>query len=333
MRFFYVPKLKLYIFIPALLVFTASLLLRVLFRDLFFTELHFLEIVRNKLGYTTEITSYRDLIVLRLLLSMFYGFIAGVIGLLYFRVKYKNEGYTLLVTNNLKIISGLSYLLLIYCLLHTGLFNINTQVNINRPDFNLLSPQLSEQIRSFFIPKTFFNLPSYPAFTGNNNLPVSNTQNTYATQHQTPPVTNTNQTHVQPTAMRMPSAQELFSQLNLYRQQNGRSPLSWDTKLADYAQTRANVFAGMQNTDNHSGFDNYLRSGGHNALCFFGLGENSSYGMVNDAKSIIDWFGSQNQLNYSWSHVGIGLNGTAIDFVYGGGKMDQTNNEHLPPGC
>ncbi|HZE86766.1 MAG TPA: CAP domain-containing protein [Methylomirabilota bacterium] len=124
------------------------------------------------------------------------------------------------------------------------------------------------------------------------------------------------------------TAQEILSALNSYRQKNGKGTLSWDQKLSDFASTRATYFTSIAKLDGHSGFSDFLNNqDGFHKLGFVNLGENSSYGYTLEAVHLIEWVyagdkpHNDNQLSSHWSYVGIGVNNTATDLVFGGGKL------------
>lgn len=126
---------------------------------------------------------------------------------------------------------------------------------------------------------------------------------------------------------KMANKYEVFNALNAYRTEHGLSFLSWDTKLADFAQGRADTFAKNGSLDAHAGFTNYMNNGGFDASGFNGLGENSAFiaGPMNGDKIIRSIFGADpshdgNQLNPSWTHAGIGVNGNAINVNFGKNK-------------
>lgn len=126
---------------------------------------------------------------------------------------------------------------------------------------------------------------------------------------------------------KMANPSEVFNALNSYRQQHGASVLSWDTKLADFAQGRADTFAKNGSLDSHSGFTSYMNNGGFDASGFNGLGENSAYiaGPMSGDKIIRSIFGADpshdgNQLDPSWTHAGVGVNGNAINVNFGKNK-------------
>jgi uncharacterized protein YkwD len=126
--------------------------------------------------------------------------------------------------------------------------------------------------------------------------------------------------------IRMATAEEILAALNTYRQGKGRGSLSWDDKLASYAQERAAFFVSNGKLDGHAGFQDYMNNDGFGKLGFSSLGENSSYGYLLEGVHLIEWVYAgdaphdNNQLNSEWSHVGIGVNGTATDLIFGGRK-------------
>lgn len=129
-------------------------------------------------------------------------------------------------------------------------------------------------------------------------------------------------------ATKMGTAQEVLAALNAYRQKHGKGTVSWDQKLAEYAQSRAAYFTSKGDLDNHAGFSDYINNqDGFKKLGFMSLGENSSYGYKLNAVHLIEqiYAGDKphddNQLNSEWTHVGIGIDGTATDLVFGGRKF------------
>lgn len=123
---------------------------------------------------------------------------------------------------------------------------------------------------------------------------------------------------------RMATPSEIYEALNSYRQKFNRRALAWDTKLAEFAQTRANTFASLGRTDTHAGFKDYIdNQDGFTKLGMHGLGENSSFGYQLYGVHLIEWVYAgdkphyDNQLNNNWTHVGVGVNGSATDLVFG----------------
>jgi uncharacterized protein YkwD len=127
---------------------------------------------------------------------------------------------------------------------------------------------------------------------------------------------------------KMASPQDIFAALNNYRSQKGSGTFSWDNKLADFAVKRANTYASLGKLDEHAGFESYVKDVENmKALGFWGVGENSSFGYKMLGVHLIEWVfagdapHNNNQLDPSWTHVGIGVNGTAVDIVFGKNKI------------
>ena len=127
-------------------------------------------------------------------------------------------------------------------------------------------------------------------------------------------------------AMATPS--EVVAALNVYRSVNGRGSLTWDDKLGNYAQTRANTFQSLGNTDKHAGFNDYLENGnGFQDLGFYRVGENSYWGGKLTGTHLIEWVFSQspghneNQLSDQWSHVGVGVTDSSVNLIFAGDRM------------
>jgi uncharacterized protein YkwD len=123
----------------------------------------------------------------------------------------------------------------------------------------------------------------------------------------------------------MTTPQELFEALNNYRKTKGVNPLTWNEKLAAYAQLRADYFASISKIDEHAGFKEYLKNDDNFVKLGFGsLGENSSWGYRLTGVHLIEWVYAadsahdNNQLDSEWTHVGIGINGTGTDLIFAG---------------
>ena len=126
----------------------------------------------------------------------------------------------------------------------------------------------------------------------------------------------------------MATTLEIFEVLNNYRKQHSREALTWDDRLASFAQSRANNFTNLGKTDEHAGFVSYTDNIDNvKALGFWSLGENSSFGYRLTGVHLIEWVyagdegHNSNQLNSQWSHVGIGVDGNQTDLIFGGNKM------------
>lgn len=126
----------------------------------------------------------------------------------------------------------------------------------------------------------------------------------------------------------MATVVDIFDALNNYRVNHGSQKLSFDQKLVDYAQSRADFFVKNENLDSHKGFNNFLENeDGFNKLGFTSLGENASFGYRLNGVHTIEWIfagdeaHNQNQLNNQWNYVGIGVRNTAVCIIFGTGKM------------
>lgn len=123
------------------------------------------------------------------------------------------------------------------------------------------------------------------------------------------------------------TAGEIHQALNAYRQKNGRSGLQNDDRLSSFAQSRAEYFTKEGRLDSHKGFQDFITNDGFNKVGFFALGENSSYGYVLEGTHLIEWVYAgdkphdDNQLSNDWTHVGIGVSGTATNLIFGGKKQ------------
>jgi uncharacterized protein YkwD len=120
----------------------------------------------------------------------------------------------------------------------------------------------------------------------------------------------------------------LLQALNNYRQKNGKSPLRWDSKLGAFAQQRADHFHQINDLDGHAGFTDMVNNhDGFHTMGFLQLGENSAIGQTVGPQEIIEnVYGKSpahnaNELSAEFTHVGIGVNGTATNFVFGGRRL------------
>lgn len=121
---------------------------------------------------------------------------------------------------------------------------------------------------------------------------------------------------------------EILTALNRYRQRHGKGTLSWDDKLAGFANTRAEYFLEKGKLDSHAGFLDYLNNqDGFKKLGFARVGENSSIGFTLEGVHIIEWVyagdagHNDNQLNSDWQYVGIGVSSNATDLIFAGDKL------------
>lgn len=332
MRFFYVKILKKYILIPACITLLITLIIQFI-PSFFMQQISILSLVKTKFGYPVTFFPSNTLFIFRLLMPIFYAYIGGLLGLLFFRLKHRNSGHTLLVSNSFKLISGISFLILSYTLLNSEKLVLNP---INIPKIEIpktvinsdFSRFLSINLNPYFIPQIKINPKTvYQPPPANSNSSPSKPNYIYSPSANSQ-VNKPQQSEKSPTP-RQATPQELFLQLNLHRTRNGKQVLIWDSRLGDYAQSRADLYAMLKSTDSHAGFRADNASGNLNyKFQFFGLGENASYGTVGDARYIIEeWFGkspahNNAQLDSKWTHVGIGVNNEGININFGGGKTD-----------
>jgi len=120
---------------------------------------------------------------------------------------------------------------------------------------------------------------------------------------------------------------EIFQALNTYRNKREVESLLWDETLASFAQNRSDLFNSQGKLDNHAGFRDYMNNRGFEISGFNGLGENSAYmaGPMTGTTIIESLFSADaphdnNQLDSSWTHVGIGLTGNAVNVNFGKNK-------------
>lgn len=120
------------------------------------------------------------------------------------------------------------------------------------------------------------------------------------------------------------SAKEIFDALNNYRKTHGSGTLSWDDKLADYAKKRVDTYIAKGGLDQHAGFKEFVSNPDNfKQIGFMGLGENASWGYTLSGVHLIEWVyagdapHNNNQLNPSWTHVGIGAEGSTTDIIFG----------------
>jgi len=127
---------------------------------------------------------------------------------------------------------------------------------------------------------------------------------------------------------KMATPREIWEALNEYRKNHRSQILNWDTKLGDYAQSRAKYLNSKKTTDKHEGFSNFVNNeDGFNKLGFTALGENISYGYRLNGVHVIEWMyagdkpHNDNQLDNRWNYVGVGVDGLATCLIFGTGKF------------
>lgn len=119
----------------------------------------------------------------------------------------------------------------------------------------------------------------------------------------------------------MATPEETFKALNLYRYTKGKSNLTWDDRLAEYALERATYIC-KNGSDAHAGFSEYVdKQEGYKTLGFYSLGENMSTHIKLIGTHLIEWMYASdpahdgNQLG-DWSHVGVGIYEDCSDLIF-----------------
>lgn len=126
----------------------------------------------------------------------------------------------------------------------------------------------------------------------------------------------------------MATPSEILEALNNYRVNHGSQRLTMDSKLNEYAQSRADFIYQRKALDGHQGFIDFLNNeDGFNKLGFTWIGENASFGYRQNGVHLIEWIYAgdephdKNQLNNAWNYVGIGVKSTATCLIFATGKM------------
>jgi len=125
----------------------------------------------------------------------------------------------------------------------------------------------------------------------------------------------------------MADSNQIVEALNNYRKEHGAPVLQVETGLSNLAQERANKFATGGTLDGHAGFRDYMNNNGFETSGFNGLGENSAMlsGPMQADKIIKEIFGQSeahntSQLDSSWTHVGVAINGIFVNVNFGKNK-------------
>lgn len=191
-----------------------------------------------------------------------------------------------------------------------------SNINFSRSVKKTTSPFSYKVIYSFFAKVT----PNSDSTTGNSTPTLDNPK---------PEQQKREQPSSQLTSISIPAEsngstftpKEIFDALNKYRQSKGLNSLSWDQRLADYSQSRAEQFARDGKMDNHEGFKTYMNE--QLGVNYSRMGENSGYGHKVSATELIEQkYGSspghnENQLKPEYTVVGIGVSGTASNLIFG----------------
>lgn len=335
MRIFAVGQTKRFIIAGIILGFAIGLAARILFPQIRLHELSLHIWLRKTLGYPLSYYSDVTLIALAGMYQIFYSLLGGIAAYGIFKLMNKRFGYTLTLAPRGKRLLGVLLLILLFIFLRIDILN-NYQEQLSLSQIkNPLPTRLVETVKYLFLPSMKFtaNQPIQPipphqasgqpqGYTGvskPNYGTVSNPgtqQSGGQGQQQSPqyPV-------AAPTAApaRMATGQELFTALNTYRQKNGRSALTWDGTLANFAQQRAAHFTANGGFDNSKGFYEYQTT---HSLGFRSASEVASYSVVNNADGLISGYFAKYSTNTvilgsEWSHVGIGVNSTSVAIILG----------------
>lgn len=122
------------------------------------------------------------------------------------------------------------------------------------------------------------------------------------------------------------TTESVLKALNDYRSQKGVGNLVIDSKLQEYAQSRANYLKDLGKLDKHAGHKAFMADDGFSKLGFNAIAENQSYNFKGDSQGLIEnLYGkssghNRNQLNSEYTHVGIGISGAFTNLVFGGKK-------------
>lgn len=122
------------------------------------------------------------------------------------------------------------------------------------------------------------------------------------------------------------NTQSVLNALNNYRAKNGSGSLQLDSTLQNYAQTRADHLKSLGKLDKHAGHQEFMKNDGFGKLGFNAIAENQGYNYKGDATGLIESFYGKssghntNQLNPTYTHVGIGINGPFTNLIFGGKK-------------
>ncbi len=310
MQFFYVPQVKKYILIGAVIGFSIGLLLRIFFSSFPYQELLLHHTIRQKLGFPQMLYITPVNVMIFIFYQLLYTFSGAVSGMIYFKIRYRHAGLTLLTTQALRTITGIFICVFLYFFLYADIFTMLyplVEKNAIQPIAKLVgyafkTPKFSDDM--------FRLVPSYPPAQRNPYVPQP--------QPNPPPYTNP---QPQPPVTTMPSPSEIVGALNNYRAKNGLSAFTQDDFLMGYAQQRAQYFVSRGGLDNHDQFFKDIRDSRFNA--YYSLGENSaSSGTMTAEKLIEEFFGrssghNDNQLSTQWTHVGVGVSGSYTDVVFG----------------
>lgn len=356
LRLFYVSQVKRYVLLGFVAGIVLSMLARFVVRGMAVQEVVWHITLRNQLGHPFAYYSQLALLLLAMLYELGYGLLGGLVGFLLFRIKHRHSGFSVFFTRTFKTGGAILLLLLFYLFLRVDLVNkydITVMSAVPHPTMSqFLSTNFVKTLSYLFLPSMLatpergFPNHTTPSNPNTGSPPNQTNQPPPGSPTQPPTVYNPgSQTFVPlPTSAGqplppgsstsgggssstpqggLPSASELLTGLNSYRQQHGVSTLQWDSTLASYAQQRADFYVSRGSIDGGAGFRTFKAQDGPFALGFQNIGELSNYGVSDTAYGLFAnyfaSFASTNsvQLSPVWIYAGIGVNGTAIEVVFG----------------
>ena len=193
---------------------------------------------------------------------------------------------------------------------------------------------ITELLIGFFLNK--ITPPDFkPAVKGesvviyNNVAPQSTTRPTPAKSPKPSPLlkaTPTPQPSQSSTSGQIITSGSVLAALNDYRQKNGVGTVSLDTRLQEYAQSRAERLRNLGELDKHAGHKEFMDNDGFGKLGFNAVAENQGWNFKGNANGLIENFyakssgHNKNQLSSTYTHVGIGVSGAFTNLVFGGNK-------------
>ncbi len=356
-RLFYVSQVKRFVLLGFAAGVVLSMIARFMIRGMVVQEVAWHVSLRNQLGHPFAYYSQLALLLLAMLYELGYGVLGGLIGYLFFRLKHRHSGFSVFFTRTFKTGGAIVFLLLFYLFLRVDLVNqYDTTIMSAVPHPTMsqfLSTKFVKTLSYLFLPSMLatpeggFSNHNAPTTQSTGSQPNQTYQNQPGSPTQPPtgytppgsqifvpiptsagqplpPGSSTSGGSTTPqSGGGLPSANELLAGLNSYRQQHGVSTLQWDGTLAHYAQQRADFYVSRGSIDGGAGFRTFKAQDGPFALGFQNIGELSNYGVSDTAYGLFAnyfaSFASTNsvQLSAAWIYAGIGVNGTAIEVVFG----------------
>ena len=274
--------------------------------------------LQNALGVPD--TSFTTIIgiVLRLYFHLLHAVIGGIIGFLIFHFRYRYVGYIISLSKRARILISVLLLLLLFFFIRIDLFD------------QFLSSQkraLTQTVDAVSFLRSLFSPPEVILEKGDEFDEGEEVEDTAPVSD--PKERESGQEGVIRPSEQMATPRALYEALNDYRQAHNVRTLIWDNKLANFAQKRASTFVTRGGDDHHKGFEEYLqKQNGFALLGFDDVAENSAYllGSQASGQRIINEYFAQseehdiNQLEPTFTHVGVGVSGISVDVVFGGQK-------------